>query len=320
LYEADFDIEVRKERAMMRKSLAKSSEKSTGKEMLKPKVQGKENMFTSKQSPMETELDQYFAVPATSNVITCLLIPLASTPTSRVPLDPFTSTNPSLLHLQELSSVHASHEIHSLRVSSLFSKLDVANVWERRVRCSSFSHCGGAEGVCTMLKVEFVGWTKAEVRSVIGESGTGWCHLEEIRTSSEAPLGLSDTDEDDWFSDASSVLSGLAGDSGHASPMEIDPAQSLVLPTLDFASSFLPTPSPADTLSPISSYVDSFSGVQSEPDVDAWLDSESLSDDCRSGSWVGPPSTNGWFGFSSQFVQRAEARLQDDEPRQSVSN
>lgn len=171
-----------------------------------------------------------------------------------------------------------------------------------------------------MLKVEFVGWTKAEVRSVIGESGTGWCHLEEVRTSTEAPLGLSDIDDDDSFSDASSVLSGLAGDSSYANPMEvinaIDPTQSLVLPTLDLSFSSLPAPLLADTLSSTSFYDDSFSDMQSEPDVDPWLDSESSSDDLLSGSWVGLPST---FGFSSQFVQRAEARLRD-EPRESIFN
>lgn len=306
---------------MMRKSFkAKSPEGLAGREMLKPKIQGKENMFTSEQPLREAELDQYFAVPATPNVTTCLLIPLAPTPTSHVPLDPFPSTNPSLLPLQHLSSIHASHELRTLRVSSLFSRLDMANVWERQVWCSSFSHSGGAEDVCTMLKVEFVGWTKAEVRSVIGESGTGWCHLEEVRTSTEAPLGLSDIDDDDSFSDASSVLSGLAGDSSYANPMEvinaIDPAQSLVLPTLDLSFSSLPAPLLADTLSSTSFYDDSFSDMQSEPDVDPWLDSESSSDDLLSGSWVGLPST---FGFSSQFVQRAEARLRD-EPRESVFN
>lgn len=318
LYEADLDIKVRKERAMMRNSSkGNSSKKSTGKEMLKPKIQDiipKENKPVSKQSSVEAELDQYFAPPATSDVTTWLLIPLASTPTARVPLDPFTSTNPSLLPLRELSSVHASHEIHSLRVSSLFSRLDAANVWDRGVQCSAFSHGGGAEGVCTMLKVEFVRWTKAEVRSVIGESGTGWCVLEEVRTSPENALSaFSDINDD--LSDTSSVFSGTVGDSGRTSPlevmnanMEVDPAQSFVLPTLDFSSSFLSSPSQSDIISRTSSGIDLFSNVQSEPEFDPWLDSDSSSDGGLSGtgSWVESRSTNGWFGFSSQFSQKAD--------------
>jgi hypothetical protein len=332
LYEADWEIKGRKEGEKMRKSLkGKSSKKSTGKEMLKPRIQDiilQENKPASKQSSVEAELDQYFAAPVTSDVTTCLLIPLAPTPTSRVPLDPFTSTNPSLLPLREIASVHASHEIHSLRVSSLFSRLDAANVWERGVQCSAFSHGGGAESVCTMLKVEFVGWTKAEVRSVIGESGTGWCVLEEVKTSpGDGHSAFSDIDDDDLSSDASSVLSGMVEDSGRASPLEVmnanmavDPAQSFVLPTLDFSSSFLSSHSQADTLSRTSSGVDLFSNVQSEPDFDPWLDSDSSSDGGLSDtdSWVEPPSTNGWFGFSSQSPQRAEVDLQHDEPRESI--
>jgi hypothetical protein len=322
LYEADWEIKIRKEREMMLKSVkGKSSKKSTGKEMLKPKIQDiilKENKPTTKQFSVEAELEQYFAAPVTSDVTTCLLIPLAPTPTSRVPLDPFTSTNPSLLPLREISSVHASHEIHSLRVSSLFLKLDAANVWERGVQCSTFSHGRGAEGVCTMLKVEFVGWTKAEVRSVIGESGTGWCVLEEVKSPERTTSGFSDDDDDDLSSDTSSILSGMVGDSGRASPlevmdvdMEVDPAQSFVLPTLDFSSAFLSSPSQADDL---------FSSVHSEPNFDPWLDSDSSSDGGFSGtdSWVESASTNGWFGFSSEFSQRAAADIQH-EPREDVA-
>jgi len=319
LYEADWDIKVRKEREMMRKSLkGKSSKISFGKEKLKPRIQDmilKENK-PAKQFAVESELDQYFVTPATSDMTTCLLIPLAPTPTSRVPLNPFASTNTSLLPLGELASIRASHEIHSLRVSSLFSRLDAANVWERGVQCSAFSHGGGVEGVCTMLKVEFVGWTKAEVRSVIGEGGTGWCVLEEVKTSPDKAISTFSDFDDDLSSDVSSVLSGMVGDSGRASPlavmsanMEVDPAQSFILPTLDFSSSFL---SETDTLSRTSSGDDRFSSVQSEPDFDPWFDSDSSSDGglSRTDSWVVPACTNGRFGFSSHFSQRAEAELQ----------
>ena len=320
VYEADWDVKARSGRQTIRNSVkGKPLEKSVGKEMLKPKIQDivfKENKPAFKQSSVETELDQYFAGPPTSDVTTCLLIPLAPTPTSRVPLDPFASTNPSLLPFRELASVHTSHEMHSLRVSSLFSRLDAANVWERQVQCSAFSHGGGAEGVCTMLKVEFVGWTMAEVRSVIGESGTGWCALEEVKTSPENALSVfSDGDDDDLSSDASSILSGPFGSSGRASPMEImnvnmgvDPSNSFVLPTLDFSSSFLSSQSQVDTPAAISSHVDLFPSTRSERDFDPWLDSDSWSDGGGSAtdSWVEPLSTTGQFGFGFQTSGRVD--------------
>ena len=316
LYEADWDIKVRKDREILRNSLQYNlSKKSTGKERLKPK--NRDIILKENKPAVESELDLYFATPTTSDATTCLLIPLAPTPTSRVPLDPSSSTNASLLPLGELASLRASHELHSLRVSSLFSRLDAAKVWERGVQCSAFSRGGGAEGVCSMLKVEFVGWTKAEVRSVIGEGGTGWCVLEEVKTSSERAMStFSDFDDDDLFSDDSSVLSGMVGNSGRASPLEVmsantevDPAQSLILPTLDFSSSFLS--SQTDTISRTSSGDDLFSSVQSEPDFDPWLDSDSSSDGglSRTDGWAIPASTNGRFGFSSHFSQRAEMDL-----------
>ena len=142
-----------------------------------------------------------------------------------------------------------------------------------------------------MLKVEFVGWTKAEVRSVIGESGTGWCVLEEVRTPPErTPSAFSDIEDNDLSSDASSVLSGMVEDSGRASPMqvmntimEIDPARSFVLPELDFSASF---PSSPDTRLRTSSGADEYLSLDSGADYDPWFDSDS--DD-----WVDPPSLNG---------------------------
>jgi hypothetical protein len=317
VYEADWDIKAHNGRERIRKSLkGKSSQKSASKEMLKPKIQDivfKENNLASKQSSVNAELDQYFAAPPISDVTTCLLIPLAPTPTSRVPLDPSASTNPSLLPLRELASVHTSHEIHSLRVSSLFSRLDAANVWERQVQCSAFSHGGGAEGVCTMLKVEFVGWTMAEVRSVIGESGTGWCALEEVKVSPENALSVfSDSDDDDLSSEVSSISSAPFGSSGRATPMEImntnmgiDPSNSFVLPTLDFSSSFLSSSSQVDTITPTPSGIDMFPSIREERDFDPWLDSDSWSDGGSSAtdSWVQPLSPTRGFGFGFQTTE-----------------
>lgn len=312
-YEADWELKMRQEQDMMRmRSKSKPSKKAHGKEMLKPTIQGlscKENKVSSKQTFVQAELDQYFPEPIVPDVTTRLFIPLAPTPTSRVPLSPFPNADPSLLPLPALASMHASHGVHSLRVSSLFSRLDVANVWERGVQCSAFSHGGDHNGVCTMLKVEFVGWTKAEVRSVLGESGTGWCVLEEVNTSARQQESF-DYDED-YLSDS---LSDVLEDSHRGSPLgfvdvdEIDPSQSFILPTLDFSSSFIASSNLSPSLSQVTLDVESLLYSPSNPDFDPWLDSETSSDSGISGtgSWVDSPSVNGWFGFSSQFARRAE--------------
>ncbi|KAG5642400.1 hypothetical protein DXG03_002832 [Asterophora parasitica] len=303
LYEADIELNFGKQRGAMRKPSKGKSSTKLGKEMLKPRARDlsvKENKPLSKGSQTDAELEHYFATPAVPDVTTCLLIPLAPTPATRTPLP----SNPdSLLPLPTLASIHVSHEIHSLRVSTLFTRLDAANVWERGVQCSTFSHGGGADGVCTMLKVEFVGWTKAEVRSVLGESGTGWCVLEEVKTSEANGMAIFSEDEDD-LSDTSSILSGSFEDGltdyvDLIAVGEVDPSHSLLLPTLDFSSSFLAsTPSFTPPRRAASSSLQTF------------VDSDSGFDLCSShseSSWIGPPLLNGWNGFSSQFVGRVDS-------------
>jgi hypothetical protein len=276
---------MQSERDAMKKSLKVKDSKADRKEILKPR-----NVlsFVSVQDSVTesaSEMDQYFTSPVVPSVTTLLLIPLAPTPTNRVPLPPDVSDHPSLLPLPTLVSIHNSHEMHSLRVSALFSRLDAANVWERGVLCSAYADRPNAQGVCTILKVEFVGWTMAEVRSVIGESGTGWCALEEVTTRQEE-------EDDDSFSDTSSILSGISNDESLASPFMIEPTQSLVLPTLDFSSSFIAASPP--TLSRTSSH------IFSEADSDPWVESSS------DGSWA----DNNYLEFSSDFVNRLDVRDQ----------
>ncbi|KAG6845694.1 hypothetical protein H0H87_004955 [Tephrocybe sp. NHM501043] len=307
IYNADLDFKSLQEKERVRKTRKTWPKKLGGKEMLKPRARDfstKENQ-TINAAKREMELDKYFAAPVVPDVTTCLLIPLAPTPTARVPLP----ENPgSFLPLPALASIHNTHEMHSLRVSSLFSRLDAFNVWACGVQCSAFSHGGGSEGVCTMLKVEFVGWTKDGVRAVIGESGTGWCVLEEVKTSEANGLGaLTDSDFDsdsDSTLDTSSDLSEMfeenwSGVSSRAESVTVDPSQSLFLPTLDFSSAFMEASSPAPQRS---------QNMRSFMDVDANLDpcleTEALSDGGRSSSWIDPSSVNGWNGFSSQFAER----------------
>ncbi|KAG7444541.1 uncharacterized protein BT62DRAFT_934183 [Guyanagaster necrorhizus] len=288
--EVDWEIKMRREKEAMKKTIKHDKKKAGGKLSLK----AKENKFVLPSTPaleptVEAEIEHYFPAPPSNGVTTSLLIPLAPTPTERTPLPPDTSPHQSLLPLPKLSSIHTSHELHSLRVSSLFARLDVANVWERGVQCSAYANRADANGVCTILKVEFVGWTKAEVRSVIGESGSGWCVLEELRT-------IPEEDEDDAFSDTSSVFSGISGECEDQmeGPLQFEePTGSFILPTVDFSSSFITSRAPSD--------FDMFS------DVDSDIDMESLSDVSASVR-VDPLSTNGWYLFSSDFSRRANDR------------
>ncbi|KAF5379855.1 hypothetical protein D9757_007224 [Collybiopsis confluens] len=286
LYEADWDIHMQAERDAIKKSLKGTNAKAERSEMLKPKQKQMLALTTVPESIPESisEMDQYFTNPIPA-VTTMLLVPLAPTPTGRAPLPADVSDHASLLPLPSLASIHNSHEMHSLRVSALFSRLDAAHVWEKGVLCSAYSE-PDIHGLCTVLQVEFVGWTASEVRGIIGESGTGWCAIEEIKSLSE----------DDLFSDVSSIFSGLSDDEGMGSPLTVEPAHSLVLPTLDFSSSFAnASPSPS-LLSRGSSNHDLLSEAESDPWVDSFLDE----------SWV----DHGYLEFSSDFVNRLGPRKQ----------
>lgn len=310
LYEADWELDMKANRSMMKRPVTKGKDKTRSKEMMKPKAKTFVVESVVPSEPSVPEFDRYFPTVDTPAVTTYLLIPLAPTPTNRVPLPLDTTPHPSLLPLPALGSIHHSHELHSLRVSTLFSRLDVANVWEKGVTCHSYASRASLEGVCTILKVEFVGWTKAEVRGVIGESGTGWCVMEEVQTQREID------EDDDNLSDTSSILSGISGDCEGLSPgvaTPAEPSQSLVLPTLDFSTDFLTSAEAASRppTSASSSVVDLFS--DSEMDSDPWADSAS-----SDGSWTDAAPAEQWYGFSSDFARRVDANSEWVEPLESV--
>ncbi|KAF8161808.1 hypothetical protein K438DRAFT_1859470 [Mycena galopus ATCC 62051] len=334
-YEADWELNMHKERLHMRRP-SKKAAKQASKELLKPTVT-KVKAASAATVDSETELEHYFPAPLEADVTTYLLIPLAPTPTARAPLPEFplalphpstsgTGASDGRLPLPALLALHDAHEAHSLRVSSLFHRLDTADVWTKGVLCSAYASSANAEGVCTVLKVEFRGWSKAAVRGVIGESGTGWCVLEETR----ATLDSLHEEDEDALSDASSLLSGRASPMAQAA--EMDPAQSFILPTLDFSSDFLARSSPSP-----SSHGDSFfTHPNTSAESDLSLSSGGWSDHTHDFLTVDPPSENGWFeaqvgadpwldverdntggwqmGFSSQF----SSRLTSPGPMESV--
>jgi hypothetical protein len=129
LWEAEWDVKMKKKTA---RKMRRASEMVTPKsqEMLKPKPQSIVTE-TQREQADASELEVYFPLEPTPAVATHILVPLAPTPTARLPLSSRTagSTAHPLLQIPELSSIHYSHHLHSLRVSTLFARLDAANVW-----------------------------------------------------------------------------------------------------------------------------------------------------------------------------------------------
>ena len=299
--EADLELETKgKQPAKMVKQKETHEMKKT-KQMVKP-IEKKLQPVSESQ----VEFDHYFAVPPTT-VITNLLVPLAPTPSSRQPLP--STPSPSLIPLSILLDVHASHELHSLRVSSLFSRLDAAKVWvDPGVSCSVY---GDPSGLASIMKIEFKGWTRAQVRAVIGDAGKGWCMMEE--------LGVEDLPDSAPLSpDLSGISTPLSGYStppygfeeedpivGDPSPFEIDvdPSNSLVIPSLELSNHEAWADSPR---MPEHITIPGSSG-NSELDMDdgsdGSLDYDRLSDHSDSTGF-------GWMVMSSRVS------VADDEPRE----
>ncbi|KAJ7895623.1 hypothetical protein B0H14DRAFT_2681152 [Mycena olivaceomarginata] len=317
-YEADWEVNMHKERQALRRPASKraAAVAQASKELLKPTAKPKVVVAAPET---EAEIEHYFPAPALPAVTTTLLIPLAPTPTSRAPLPS------SPLLLSPLEAQAASPSPRSSPCTP-HTKRTPRACGPRGVTCAAYAStvAAGTEGVCNVLKVEFRGWSKAAVRGVLGESGTGWCVLEE----SVSPFDYDDYEGDeDAFSETSSVLSGMELEEP-VQGMGMDPAQSFVLPTLDFSSSFLAATTPSTPAAPVfydhanasadsvlvwsdPAFVDPPSSSEngwfaSEGVDDPWLDSDSDSSD-----------GSGWLGFSAAFSTRLTPAA-TPEPRESV--
>ncbi|KAJ3479022.1 hypothetical protein NLI96_g9350 [Meripilus lineatus] len=313
-WEADWELRVKKEKeaGKIKKYTSKKRVAGNGnKEMQQPKLVLHESVTESSvtDNAQETELDNYFTVPAVPSVTTYLLIPIAPTPTLRHPLPlspPAHSSIHPLLPFSVLSSIHTDHATHTLRVSTLFARLDTARVFDKGgVTTSAF---GDPSGLCSVLEVKFAGWTESQVRSIIGEAGVGWCVLEEVRED-EKQIEIDSMDE---------IMSALS--SGTATPPQmdiIDPAASFVLPTLDFSASFpattaswSPSPSVSELTSTLSDlqFENHWSSASSDSGSEtSYTDASShVSWDNMSVSSVRHSGSEGWIGlgFSSQFSGR----------------
>ncbi|KAJ2922248.1 hypothetical protein H1R20_g14843, partial [Candolleomyces eurysporus] len=371
LYEADLDVDFARKKAGSKRPLYTALNKPKGIQKMKAKptkankptlAASAEKVEADKENVVienaAAELEHYFRAPTPPAVTTLVFIPLAPTPTNRLPLatrDAMHSSRRlgSFIPVHEVGALHASHNTHALRVSTLFARLDQANVWAHSgVSCSAYSgnprkvaltdeddasSDDELEGVCTFLKLEFAGWTLAEVRGVIGESGQGWCIFEEIWRDELREDGkgmLSEEEDEDLSSEldshSSSCFSPQARstnlDSGMQSPV-MDPSQSFIMPTLDFSSSFLGQSAFAGA--------EQSTGSQRAPKVfecdDPWVEdgysssSDGLISRSSSSSSLGliidPPSENGWYASASSRFEsnRFHSVISyDDEPRERL--
>jgi len=180
------------------------------------------------------------------------------------------------------------------------------------------------EGLCTILKVEFVGWTAAEVRSVIGESGTGWCAIEEFWHDEEPTSGMLsevETDSDgSLFSPRST--SPTFFDMGMSTIQ--DPASSFVMPTLDISGSTVrpsePNPFAEEMESSRMPLVLDYDDPWSDDDMSE-VSSPSLSRVSSSSSLglvINPPSENGWHSSGFSNVSETLESYEELDPRESL--
>ena len=325
--EADLDMRTKDDRghALKLKHARRKSNKRSRRGCARDKVHfhpaaTRPTVATTAATEPKAEFDKYFAAQV-PDVSTTLLIPLAPTPTTRVPLaHTFAYDRHPLVPFLELSALHVDTERHASRVRALFEQLDFARAWENGATCETL---GGARGA-SVLRVRFAGWSAHAVRGILGEAATGWCVLEEERAEDEE---CPDSEPEEAAMSLSDVGSPVALDDPGIAELNlsspIDPAYSFVLPTLDFSASAVSAASPPPPVNTSSSAVDlPFSDMASNissSGADALSDLGYLSDEGSSGgtdsrSWIEPPDalysprTPSWAGlsFSSAFSQRLE--------------
>jgi hypothetical protein len=238
LLEADFDFKVAQGHRLRVLKAKKENKKTT-----KSKVKARSSVLAAASASAVTDkldieaLAQYFKAAPEAAVVTFLDIPLAPTPTGRMPLAEHPLAGPPVAPLRTLADTHSAHNKHAIRVASLFRRLDSANVWENGAAMEAF---GDRTGLCTVLRVKFSGWTDEMVKNIIGEGGKGWCTL--IETRNEAPSPWADEHsplDDDRFSSGSLSPLPWADDSSRMRDVNFAAAtNSFVMPSMDFSARF----------------------------------------------------------------------------------
>ncbi|KDQ06628.1 hypothetical protein BOTBODRAFT_181392 [Botryobasidium botryosum FD-172 SS1] len=229
MWEADWELKVKKDTGRKRFLSPQADEPKVRGEMLKPR--NTSIQVSQPESNIQRDLERYFPAPKFT-VTTYLIVPLA--PNSRAPLPHNSSLLASvedhpLLPIPIIARLHSDHTIHSHRVTSLFRRLDQARVWDRGVHSESYGYPQDYrdEGAVQYIKLVFPGWTREDVKAVLGTAGEGWCDIQTVHHQSLY--------DDDYESDSN------ATDSPPPSPTLLPSvaALSLALPTLDFSASFM---------------------------------------------------------------------------------
>lgn len=182
LWEAEWDVKMKKKEARRFRRATRNIPVSKSRQILKP--------ATPIAEPDPSELDVYFPVEPVPPATTHLLVPLAPTPSARLPLS--CHSDGPLLPISHLAHIHTSHHLHSLRVSTLFARLDTANVWDDpgvNVDAYAFGpRHDTLEKQCTVLRVSFRGWTAARVCAILGDTTGDWYSLQETLTDGHPSL------------------------------------------------------------------------------------------------------------------------------------
>ncbi|KAH7107324.1 hypothetical protein BKA62DRAFT_683012 [Auriculariales sp. MPI-PUGE-AT-0066] len=245
LLEADFDLKG----APTQRIRALRANKENKFSRIKAKAKARVPKIARSAEPEKLDIEtlaQYFkmAPTAAASVVTYLDIPLAPTPSGRMPLAAHPIPGPSAL--RALAGIQTTHGKHAIRVSSLFRRLDAANVWEKGAAMEPY---GDGSGLCTVLRVIFSGWDEAKVKGVIGEGGKGWCTLLEVHQETHNPWASDTDDSHAAFSPRSlsplpwaEEISGMDQvDVSAVHPSFIMPTMDM--PTMDFSASFSRTSS-----------------------------------------------------------------------------
>jgi len=329
--EVDWDLKMDRDK---RANHIVRAKKEKSKQTAKPSPSAKPIRDTKKEnvaveqhtSCIAADLEHYYPEAPAPSVTTYVRIPLAPTPTERVPLASTSSDFPLLLPLPSMARIYVTHANHSSRVSALFRKLDDARIWTRGAKMEGWGH---PSGLCTVMMITFAGWTEEMVRELVGEEDAQWVAVQEIEDRSPSSAqAVSDYDSgmDSLFSSAlsSPVLRPVALPSA-ATPMDIglptlhddhpSSGMEFVMPSIDFSSSFLESQSDRASFAGDWDSDEDIHSSHSDDDVHYYSDDEIHSvsshgtsdDDVQSvATHVTNTNSLGWstLSFSSDFVSR----------------
>lgn len=335
LWEAEWEGKTKKQEARrLRRVKEHSAAVPKVEEKLKPRP---ESMLSQiKCDRVEpSELDIYFPLLPVLDVTTHLLVPLAPTPTARLPLAAGNAGH-RLLPVSDIVSTSRNHGLHALRVSTLFSRLDAGDVWDDPgVSVDAYAYgprdiAGDTcERQCTVLRVAFAGWTVDRVRAIVGPTAEEWCTLEETRSSAPSSPTQSSVETLKTWTSPLSPLSTTSDDES-VSELDLDEASEIetanhgigspsaqdefIVPTLDFSSPFSEAAytAPVPTLSQRETRLHAASELTDDTDTDTWsfvsspsltsslsLSSDSDSEEAYSSSYTVVPRV----ALSSSFIQ-----------------